>query len=49
MTRHAMWGTATLIIAISARASLLPRVSIIHATFRVNGRARSIMMLGDLG
>jgi hypothetical protein len=44
MTRQAMLGAATLIIAISARASLLPWVSIIQAAFRVNSRACSIMI-----
>ena len=39
-----MFGAATLIIAISARAALLPTVSIMCAAFSVSSRACSIMM-----
>ena len=44
MTRQAMLGAATLIIAISARAALLPCWSIIQAAFKVRSRACSIMI-----
>ena len=42
MTRQAMFGATTLIIAISACAALLPALSIIQAAFNVNRRACSI-------
>ena len=45
----ATFGTSTLIIAISARAPLLPTVSIMYAAFSVRSRAASIIdaRLGD--
>ena len=39
-----MFGATTLIIAISARAALLPTVSIMCAAFSVSSRACSISM-----
>ena len=39
-----MFGAATLIIAISARAALVPNLSIIQAALSVSSRACSIMM-----
>jgi hypothetical protein len=49
MTLHAMFGAATLIIAISACAFLLPTVSIMYAALSTSSRAWSIMIraLGD--
>ena len=44
MTLSAMFGATTLIIAISARALLLPTVSIMWAVFSVSRRACSISM-----
>ena len=44
MTLQAIAGAATLIIAISARAALLPTVSIRYAALSVSSRAWSIMM-----
>src|SRR5690606_32653164 len=43
-TFSAMLGAATLIIAISRRATLLPTVSIMYAAFSTSSRACSIMM-----
>ena len=43
MTCSAMLGATTLIIAISAFAVLLPATSMIHAAFKVNKRAMSIL------
>src|SRR5579885_1976488 len=42
MTRSARLGATTLIIAISARAALLPARSIVYAALKVNSRACSI-------
>jgi hypothetical protein len=42
-TLHETFGATTLIIAISARAALLPATSIIFAAFSVSSRAWSIM------
>ena len=44
MIFSAMFGAFTLIIAISARATLLPTVSIMYAAFSVSRRAHSISM-----
>ena len=44
MTRSAMFGAATLIIAISFRAALLPTVSIMYAAFSTSRRACSMPM-----
>ena len=44
ITCNAMLGAATLIMAISCFATLLPAVSIFHAAFNVRKRAWSIMM-----
>ncbi len=44
ITPRAMFGTATLIWAISERATLLPTVSIIQAALSVSRRAISMLM-----